>query len=153
MNRFFHLRQNSVDVLNWQMLSKSPNFKETTVQFMRAPIDTLLCPIQVLMAVVFLLESWQCISYEYVKHRVELLDTFNYMLCNYVLNVNFLKNWRDHSWGIVESSDISALFCRNIGHLSSSCSILLNHLLNSTILQMIVNYTCSLVFASVQFVF
>lgn len=37
------------------------------MQFMSALINTLACPTEVLVAVVFLLESQQCISYESVN--------------------------------------------------------------------------------------
>ena len=73
------------------MLGKSQVSKDATMQFLWTLIDTSACPPQVFMAVVFLLDSQQCVSYKSVNDRVELCDIFNYLLRNYMLLANFLR--------------------------------------------------------------
>ncbi len=64
------------------------------MQFMRALINTLACPTEVLVAMMFLLESRQCISCESTNVRAELCDIFNSLLRNYVLFGNLLRKKR-----------------------------------------------------------
>lgn len=73
------------------MRSKSQISKEFTMQFMSALINTLACPTEVLVAVVFLLESQQCISYESVNDWAKLSRIFKYLLRNSFFIVKFLR--------------------------------------------------------------
>jgi hypothetical protein len=57
------------------------------------------------MVVDFLLESQQCISHESLQHRTVLCYVFNYLLCTYVLLVNFQKNEEFFLGSIAESND------------------------------------------------
>lgn len=72
-----------------QILGKSQVSIDATVQLSKTPINTLACSTQLFVTVVF--ESQQCISYEYLNVRAELSDIFNYMLPNFVLLANFLR--------------------------------------------------------------